>query len=132
MLSSSPANTTNWIRTGLLALPIAGLLTFWATLTPQPNPSLEFEAWSRFVSTTEYLISHLLGTMLGIIIMILGIIALGAYLAKRGRSGRLGLAAMVITVVANSLALPITGWSAFAAPAIGRAYIAGIEDAMRI
>jgi hypothetical protein len=42
------------------------------------------------------------------------------------------LVAMVITVAANTLALPITGWSAFAAPAIGRAYIAGIEDAMRI
>jgi hypothetical protein len=131
MLSSS-TNTTNWIRIGLLALPISGLLTAWATLTPQPNPSTEFEAWSRFVSTTEYMISHLLGTMLGIILMILGVIALGAYLAKGGRSGRLGLVAMVITVAANTLALPITGWSAFAAPAIGRAYIAGIEDAMRI
>jgi hypothetical protein len=132
MLSSSPANTTNWIRIGLLALPISGLLTFWATLTPQPNPSTDFEAWACFVSTTEYLISHLLGTMLGIILTILGVIALGAYLAKRGRSGRLGLVAMVITVAANSLALPITGWSAFAAPAIGRAYLAGIEEAMRI
>ena len=78
------------------------------------------------------MIRHLLGTMLGIILMILGVIALGAYLAKGGRSGRLGLVAMVITVAANTLALPITGWSAFAAPAIGRAYIAGIEGAMRI
>jgi hypothetical protein len=114
MLSSS-TNTTNWIRIGLLALPISGLLTAWATLTPQPNPSTEFEAWSRFVSTTEYMISHLLGTMLGIILMILGVIALGAYLAKGGRSGRLGLVAMVITVAANTLALPIAGWSAFGA-----------------
>ena len=132
MILSSSTNTTNWIRIGLLALPISGLLTAWATLTPQPNPSTEFEAWSRFVSTTKYMISHLLGTMLGIILMILGVIALGAYLAKGGRSGRLGLVAMVITVAANTLALPITGWSAFAAPAIGRAYIAGIEGAMRI
>ena len=132
MILSSSTNTTNWIRIGLLALPISGLLTAWATLTPQPNPSTEFEAWSRFVSTTKYMISHLLGTMLGSILMILGVIALGAYLAKGGRSGRLGLVAMVITVAANTLALPITGWSAFAAPAIGRAYIAGIEGAMRI
>ncbi len=26
----------------------------------------------------------------------------------------------------------ITGWSSFAAPAIGRAYLAGMEDGMRI
>jgi hypothetical protein len=131
--SSSPLNTTNWIRIGVLSLPISGLLTLWSTLTPQPNPTTEFEAWSRFVTTTDYLVSHLLGTTLGIILLIFGVIALGAYLAKGGRSGRLGLVAMVIIIAANALALMSAGgWSTFAAPAIGRAYLAGIEDAMRI
>jgi hypothetical protein len=120
MLSSS-SNTTNWIRIGLLALPISGLLTMWSTLIPQPNPSTEFEAWSHFVTTTDYLISHLLGSNLGIILMIFGVIALGAYLT-RGRSGRFGLVAMVIIIAANALALMSAGgWSTFAAPAIGRA-----------
>jgi hypothetical protein len=64
--------------------------------------------------------------------MIFGVIALGAYLT-RGRSGRFGLVAMVIIIAANALALMSAGgWSTFAAPAIGRAYLAGIEDAMRI
>ena len=131
MLSSS-SNTTNWIRIGLLALPISGLLTMWSTLIPQPDPSTEFEAWSHFVTTTDYLISHLLGSNLGIILMIFGVIALGAYLT-RGRSGRFGLVAMVIIIAASALALMSAGgWSTFAAPAIGRAYLAGIEDAMRI
>jgi hypothetical protein len=132
--SSSSPNTINWIRIGLLALPISGLLTMWSTLTPQPNPTTEFEAWSRFVTTTEYLISHMLGTNLGIILLIFGVIALGAYLAKEeGRSGRLGLVAMVITIAANALALMSAGgWSTFAASAIGRAYLSGIEDAMLI
>jgi hypothetical protein len=132
--SSSPPNTFNWIRIGLIALPISGVLTAWATITPQPNPSTEFEAWSRFVTTTEYLISHLLGTNLGIILLIFGVIALGAYLAKEGgRSGRLGLMAMVIIIAANTLALMSAGgWATFAAPAIGRAYLSGIEEAMRI
>jgi hypothetical protein len=104
----------------------------WSTLIPQPNPSTEFEAWSHFVTTTDYLISHLLGSNLGIILMIFGVIALGAYLT-RGRSGRFGLVAMVIIIAANALALMSAGgWSTFAAPAIGRAYLAGIEDAMRI
>ena len=104
--SSSPNTTiTNWTRVGLLALPISGVLTAWATLTPQPNPSTDFEAWSGFVTTTYYLVSHLLGTMLGIILLIFGVFALGAYLAMGRRSVRLGLVAMVITIVANTLGL---------------------------
>ena len=131
--SPSSPNTINWIRICLIALPISGLLTIWSTLIPQPNPTTEFEAWSRFVTTTDYLISHLLGTNLGIILLMFGVIALGAYLAKWGRSGRLGLVAMVITIAANALGLMSAGgWSTFAAPAIGRAYLAGIEDAMQI
>ena len=130
---SSPPNTINWIRIGLLALPISGLLTIWSTLIPQPNPTTEFQAQSRFVTTIEYLISHLLGTNLGIILLIFGVIALGAYIAKEGPSGRLGLLAMVITIAANTLGLMSAGgWSTFAAPAIGRAYLSGIEDAMLI
>ena len=133
--SSSSSNTTNWIRTGLLALPISGVLTAWATLTPQPNPSTEFEAWSHFVTTTYFMLTHLLGTMLGIILLIFGVIALGAYLAKEGGHSRrlgLGLVAMVVTIAANMLFLPITGWAAFGEPAIGRAYLSGIEEAMQI
>ena len=127
--SSSPPNAINWIRIGLFALPISGLLTMWSTLIPQPNPTIEFEAWSRFVTTTEYLISH----MLGIILLIFGVIALGAYIAKAAPSGRLALTAMVITIAANTLGLVSAGgWSTFAAPAIGRAYLSGIEDAMLI
>ncbi len=132
MTTLSRDTTINWIRAGLLALPISGLLTMWSTLIPQPNPVTEFEAWSHFVTTADYLISHLLGSNLGIILLIFGVIALGAYLT-RGRSGRFGLVAMVIIIAANALALMSAGgWSTFAAPAIGRAYLAGIEDAMRI
>ncbi len=77
------------------------------------------------------MLTHLLGTMLGIILLIFGVIALGAYLAKGGRSGRLGLAAMVTTIAANMLFLPVTGWAAFGEPAVGRAYLSGIEEAMQ-
>src|SRR3712207_5403594 len=129
---SSLPNTINWIRIGLIALPISGLLTAWATLTPQPNPSTEFEAWSRFVTTNYYMITHLLGTMLGIILLIFGVIALGVYFTqKEVRSGRLGLVSVVITITANMLFLPIAGWAAFGEPVIGRAYLSGIEEAMQ-
>ena len=85
------------------------MLTAWATITPQPNPVIEFEARSRFVTTTAYLLAHLLGTTLGIILLNFGVLALGAYLVK-SLSGRLGLEAMVTTIAANMLFLPISGW----------------------
>lgn len=70
--------------------------------------------------------------MLGIILLIFGVFALGAYFTKGRHAARLGLVAMVITNVANTLGLVITGWSSFAAPAIGLAHLAGMEEAMRI
>ena len=57
---------------------------------------------------------------------IFGVFALGAYLAN-GRAGRLGLVAMVVTVAANALFLPIGGVPTFASSEAGQAYLAGIE-----
>jgi hypothetical protein len=79
-------NTANWIRTGLLALPVYGLLTFWATFTHEPKRTTEVEAYARFISSSSYLAQHLLGTILATF----GVIALTAYLAN-SRVGRLAL-----------------------------------------
>jgi hypothetical protein len=68
-----------------------------ATFYPQPDPSKDFEAWARFVSTTSYLLSHLSGSILGLVFAIFGAFAFGAYLAKGG-AGRPRLVAVVITV----------------------------------
>ena len=120
-------NTANWIRTGLLALPVYGLLTFWTTLDPQPDPNTDYEAWTHYVTTNYYVLKHLLGSGLGLILAIFGTFALGAYLAN-GRAGRLGLVAMVITVLGNALFLMPMGASTFSAPEEGQAYLAGIEE----
>ena len=58
---------------------------------------------------------------------LLGSIALGAYLT-RSRAGRMGLWAMVITVLGYSLFLTWGGVSTFATPQEGQAYLAGIEE----
>jgi hypothetical protein len=121
----------NWIRTGLLALPVYGLLTFWSTLDPQPDQSKDPAAWARFVSTPSYLVSHLFGSIGGTIFGILGIFALGAYLAN-SRAGRLGMVAMVMTVLGQALFLVIGGISTFATPAIGRAYVEGTKAVMQV
>jgi hypothetical protein len=123
----SAANTTKWIGVGLLGLPLYGVLTFWPSLDPQPDPNTDYEAWSHYVTTNYYVLKHLLGSGLGLILAIFGTFALGAYLAN-SRAGRLGLVAMVITVLGNALFLMPMGASTFAAPEEGQAYLAGIEE----
>jgi len=123
----STPNISRWIGIGLLGLPLYGALTFWSSLDPQPDPSAYYEAWSRFVTTDHYVLSHLFGSTLGLIFAIFGTFALGAYVA-RSRAGRLGLVAMVLTVLGTALFLPGMGVSTYASPAEGQAYLAGIEE----
>jgi hypothetical protein len=117
---------TRLLHAGLLGLPVYGLLTLWSAREPQPNPAEDYEAWSRFVTTPEYVLTHVLGSGLGLILAIFGIFALGAYLAP-SRAGRLGLSAMVVTALGLALFLFVGGVSAFASPQEGQAYLAGIE-----
>jgi hypothetical protein len=121
-----PPDTTNWIRLGLFALPLYGALTFWSSLHPQPDPNTHYEAWARFVTTNHYVLTHVFGSILGLILSIFGTFALGAYLTT-SHAGRMGLVAMVITVLGSALFLPGMGVSAFSAPEEGQAYLAGIE-----
>src|ERR687898_3030403 len=121
-----PQDTTNWIHLGLLALPLYGALTFWSSLDPQPDPNTHYEAWSRYVTTNHYVLTHVFGSILGLILAIFGTFALGAYLT-RSRAGHLGLVAMVITVLGSTLFLPGMGVSAFSAPWEGQMHLEGIE-----
>ena len=123
----STPNITRWIGIGLLGLPLYGALTFFSSLNPQPDPGTHLEAWSRYVTTDHYVLSHVFGSILGLILAIFGTFALGAYLT-RSRAGRLGLVAMVMTVLGSALFLPVMGVSTFAVPEEGQAYLAGIEE----
>jgi len=122
----STPNTTRWIGTGLLGLSLYGALTFFSSLNPQPDYNTHPEAWARYVTTNHYVLEHLFLSVLGLIFAILGLFALGAYLAT-SRAGRLGLVAMVITVLGSELLLVVLGVSTFAAPEQGQAILAGIE-----
>jgi len=119
-------DTASWIRSGLFALPLYGLLTLWSSFDPQPDPNTDYESWSRYVTTDHYVLTHVFGSILGLILAIFGTFALGAYLT-RSRAGRMGLVAMVITILGSALFLPGMGVSAFSAPEEGQAYLAGIE-----
>jgi hypothetical protein len=111
----SATNTTRWIGAGLLGLPLYGVLTFWSSLDPQPDPNTHYDAWSRYVTTDHYVLTHVFGSIFGLVFAIFGTFALGAYLAT-SQAGRLGLVAMVITVLGSALFLPVMGVSTFSAP----------------
>src|SRR3712207_9087967 len=93
----SATNINRWIGVGLLGLPLYGALTFYSSLDPQPDPGTRMTAWSRYVLTDHYVLAHVLGSGLGLILAIFGTFALGAHLAA-GRAGRLGLAAMAVKI----------------------------------
>jgi hypothetical protein len=130
ILMSTP-RTTIWISAGLLALPLYSLLTIWSTFDAQPDQVKEPEAWARYVGSTSYLVDHMLGANLGAILAIFGVFALGAYLTS-GSSGRLGMVAMVMTVLGQALFLVVGGVSTFALHAIGQAYLAGTTEVMQV
>jgi hypothetical protein len=123
----SRPNITKWIGIGLLGLPLYGALTFLSSLNPQPDPNTHYDAWARFVTTDFYVLKHLFVTILGIILVIFGTFALGAYLAT-SRAARLGLVAMVIAVFGHTLFLTIGGVSTFSAPFEGQIVLAGMEE----
>ncbi len=123
----STPNVTRWIGIGLLGLPLYGALTFFSSLNPQPDPNTHPEAWARYVTTDFYLLKHLFASGLGLILVIFGTIALGAYLTT-SRAGRMGLAGMAVAVFGTLLFLMVGGVSIFAAPKQGQAILAGIEE----
>src|SRR3712207_5202326 len=108
-------NINRWIGVGLLGLPLYGVMTFFSSLNPQPDPNTHPEAWARYVTTDFYLLKHLFASGLGIILVIFGTFALGAYLVT-SRAGRMGLVGMAITVFGTLLFLMVGGVSIFAAP----------------
>jgi hypothetical protein len=111
-------------RRGLWALPVWAVLLFFATLEHQPAYQTDFPAYAGFVTTGRFLVSHLVGSILGGAIGVLGFIALAIVLAALGRV-RIGAWALVLSVLGSGLITAVFGVAAFAQPAIGRAYRAG-------
>ena len=121
-------NVGTWVRIGLLTLPLYGLLTLWTTFIHQPNPNADFEVYARYVSATNYLVDHLFGSILGVMLAIFGAVALSVYLSSR----RSALTAMVLSIAGHALTLTLFGMSTFATPAIGRAYLEGQQNIIEV
>jgi hypothetical protein len=112
----------DYARWGLWALPVWAALLAYGTLTHQPSP--QPSGYASYVTTTEFLIHHLLASIFGAGVGILGLTALFIVLCK-GRAAPLALWALVLGVIGNTLDTAGFGVAAFAQSAIGRAYLSG-------
>jgi hypothetical protein len=111
-------------RHSLWLLPIWAILLLIATWERQPDPSTNFPQYAEFTTTTWFLISHIIASIVGAAVGIIGLIALFVLLA-RSRTIRLAVVALVAAILGNVLVTSVFGVAAFAQPAIGRAYLDG-------
>jgi hypothetical protein len=116
-------------RRAIWALPVWAAMLFLGTLTHQPDPQTAFEDFATYVTTSEFLLSHLLNSIAGAAIGSIGVIGLMLFLQDTKGAGK-ALTGMVATVAANTLTSSIFGVAAFAQPAMGRVFLAGHENAL--
>jgi hypothetical protein len=117
-------------RWGLWALVVWTVFLFLGTITHQPDPRFDFAGFAAYVTTTEFLFSHLVTSIVGAAFGVLALFALFTFLALRVRS-RLAAVGLCMAVVGNLMVTAIFGMAAFAQPALGRLYQAGhAQDAI--
>lgn len=116
-----------YARIGVWGLPTFAATLFAGTITHQPPPQTELGAWSAYVTTNEFLFSHIVFSIGGSVFGAIGALSLGILLMEHG-SVKLGLSGLLAGVTANVIGPSIFGIAAFAQPAIGRFYLAGHSD----
>ena len=111
-------------RLALWALPVWAAMLFLGTLTHQPDPKNDFAAFAGYVTTSSFLLSHLINSITGAAIGSIGAVALMLYVQDSNVAGR-AIAAMIAMIISNTLVASIFGVAAFAQTAMGRLFIAG-------
>lgn len=115
-------------RGALWALPVWAVMLFLGTLTHQPDPQTDFAGFATYVTTTRFLLSHLINSITGAAIGSIGVVGLMLYLQDSKVAGR-AITGMVATVVSNTLVSSIFGVAAFGQTAMGRMFLAGQQYA---
>ena len=116
---------------GLWLLPAYGILLALSTITHQPSVETDFTGYARYVTTDQFLISHLVASIGGAALATLGVMSAVVFLAA-GRARRLALTGGVVTVVANVYLAATFGAASFVQPGIGRAFLRGMPGAQEL
>jgi hypothetical protein len=116
-------------RSGVWVLVLYGLLLSLSTLTHQPDPATDFAGYADYVTTPTFLVSHLVASIAGAGLGILGAIALAIVAhACAPRQAEIGLVAWTL---GQCGVVAVFGVAAFAQPALGRAFLGGAERTAR-
>jgi hypothetical protein len=110
---------------GVWLLPLYALLLALSTLTHEPDHTKDFEAWSRYVTTDVFVVSHLVASILGAGLGVVGAVC-AMVLMLRGPAAGSALVATATTILGNVLFTSVFAAAAFAQPAIGRAFLDGV------
>ena len=119
----------SFARGALWALPVWAAMLFLGTLTHQPDPQTDFAGFAAYVTTTSFLLSHLINSITGAAIGSIGFVALMLYLQDTHVMKR-AVTGMVAMIISNTLVSSIFGVAAFAQTAMGRLFMAGQQNAL--
>lgn len=122
------------VRIGLLALPLAGLLTLWATIASavffySPDTQIDPGEIAQAYASAGYFLSQFAGYVVGFTLLAFGVFALTVYLSDI-RGERWALGAMVLGILGIGLLLSHYGLRTYAVPALGGAYLNGDQGAV--
>jgi hypothetical protein len=114
---------------GVWLLPAAAAVTLWATFEHQPDVSTQFGDWARFVTTDKFLANHLIGSIVGQAVWILGAAALALVAVANGGRVLSAIGGLVAMTLGSAGLIAGFGVAAFAQPAIGHLELAGVAGA---
>lgn len=130
-MTTTSQRTEGHLRLAALAvwlLPVYALLLALSTLTHEPDHAEEFEAWSRYVTTDVFVVSHVGASIFGAGLGLVGTVC-AMVLMLRGPAAATALVATATTIVGNVLFTSVFAAAAYAQPAIGRAFLDGMPGA---
>ena len=121
---------TRWSRRWVWLLPAWGVLLAVSTVTHQPSYDTDFEGYADYVTTTPFLVSHLVASIGGAVLAVVGAVALAIGLAATpaARTALRGLMAFLASQILVTAGFAV---AAFFQPAIGRAFQDGNDAVSR-
>ena len=119
----------SFARRALWVLPVWAAMLFLGTITHQPDPQTDFAGFAAYVTTTSFLLSHLINSITGAAIGSIGAVALALYLQDSKVAGK-AITGMVAMIISNTLVSSIFGVAAFAQTAMGRLFLAGQQNTL--
>lgn len=118
-----------FVRVAIWSLPLWAAMLFLGTLTHQPDPQTEFAKFAAYVTTSQFLFSHLVYSIAGAAIGSICMIALALHLQDSAVAGK-AIAGTVAFVAGNTLTASVFGAAAFTQTAVGHAFLNGKQDAL--